>query len=92
MSLASPRRLHRAAQQRFCIRKREDPEGSETSHYDRGKRQRDDQRLTGPGQIFRVAMYHENHPDGSYEMCNWSSRSSRHGSFRGSWVIGELPG
>jgi len=30
----------------------------------------DDQRLTGPGQIFRVAMYHENHPDGGYEMCN----------------------
>ena len=30
----------------------------------------DDQRLTGAGQIFRVAMYHENHPDGSYEMCN----------------------
>jgi hypothetical protein len=34
------------------------------------ERQRDDQRLTGPGQIFRVAMYHENHPDGSNEMCN----------------------
>ena len=30
----------------------------------------DDQRLTGSGQIFRVAMYHENHPDGSYEMAN----------------------
>ena len=30
----------------------------------------DGQRLTGSGQIFRVAMYHENHPDGSYEMCN----------------------
>jgi hypothetical protein len=30
----------------------------------------DGQRMTGPGQIFRVAMYHENHPDGSYEMCN----------------------
>jgi hypothetical protein len=28
------------------------------------------QRLTGPGQIFRVVMYHENHPDGSYEMAN----------------------
>jgi hypothetical protein len=70
MSPASPRRPHRGAQQRCCIRKREDPEGSETSHYDRGKRQRDDQRLTGPGQIFRVAMYHENHPDGSNEMCN----------------------
>jgi len=31
---------------------------------------RDGQRLTGSGQIFRVAMYHENHPDGSYEMAN----------------------
>jgi polyketide cyclase/dehydrase/lipid transport protein len=30
----------------------------------------DGQRLTGSGQIFRVAMYHENHPDGSYEMVN----------------------
>jgi hypothetical protein len=30
----------------------------------------DGQRLTGPGQIFRVAMYHENHPDGSYQMAN----------------------
>ena len=26
---------------------------------------RDDQRLTGSGQIFRVAMYHENHLDNS---------------------------
>ena len=31
---------------------------------------RDGQRLTGSGQIFRVAMYHPNHPDGSYEMAN----------------------
>ena len=30
----------------------------------------DDQRLTGSGQIFRMAMYHPNHPDGSYEMAN----------------------
>jgi hypothetical protein len=30
----------------------------------------DGQRLTGSGQIFRVALYYENHPDGSYEMCN----------------------
>ena len=30
----------------------------------------DDQRLTGSGQIFRVAMYHPNHPAGSYEMAN----------------------
>ncbi len=30
----------------------------------------DDRRLTGSGQIFRMAMYHPNHPDGSYEMAN----------------------
>jgi hypothetical protein len=26
--------------------------------------------LTGEGQIFRMAMYHENHPDKDYEMAN----------------------
>ena len=31
---------------------------------------RDDQRLTGSGQIFRMAMYHPNHPDGGYEMAS----------------------
>ena len=36
----------------------------------RVRRSLDDQRLTGSGQIFRVAMYHENHPDGSYEIAN----------------------
>ena len=30
----------------------------------------DGQRLTGSGQIFRMTMYHENHPDGRYEMAN----------------------
>jgi uncharacterized protein YndB with AHSA1/START domain len=30
----------------------------------------DGQRITGAGQVFRVGMYHENHPDGSYEMAN----------------------
>jgi uncharacterized protein YndB with AHSA1/START domain len=30
----------------------------------------DDATLTAPGQIFRVAMYHPNHPDGNYEMSN----------------------
>jgi hypothetical protein len=30
----------------------------------------DGQRLTGSGQIFRMAMYHPNHPDGGYEMAN----------------------
>ncbi|CAA0109147.1 putative protein [Mycolicibacterium vanbaalenii] len=26
--------------------------------------------LTETGQIFRIAMYHDNHPDGDYEMAN----------------------
>lgn len=30
----------------------------------------DEKPLTGAGQIFRVAMYHENHPDGNYEIAN----------------------
>jgi len=30
----------------------------------------DGQRLTGSGRIFRVDMYHEKHPEGSYEMAN----------------------
>src|SRR5436190_19920857 len=100
MSPASPRRLHRGAQQHFCTRsvriQRDrrpatmteesvsatttigasaetvfavlaDP--SRHAAVDGTGRVRDsldDQRLTGAGQIFRVAMYHENHPDGSY--------------------------
>ncbi|HZA09629.1 polyketide cyclase [Mycobacterium sp.] len=30
----------------------------------------DGRRLTRVGQIFRMAMYHDNHPNGSYEMAN----------------------
>ena len=30
----------------------------------------DSQPLTAAGQIFRMAMYHENHPDGGYQMAN----------------------
>jgi hypothetical protein len=30
----------------------------------------DGQRLNGPGQVFRMAMYHANHPDKDYEMSN----------------------
>ena len=30
----------------------------------------DGQRLTEAGQIFGMAMYHDNHPNGSYEMAN----------------------
>lgn len=26
--------------------------------------------LTGAGQVFRMTMYHPNHPDGNYEMAN----------------------
>lgn len=31
---------------------------------------RDHDRLVAAGQIFRMAMYHPNHPDGNYEMSN----------------------
>jgi Polyketide cyclase / dehydrase and lipid transport len=30
----------------------------------------DRQPLTAPGQVFRMAMYHPNHPNGEYEMAN----------------------
>jgi len=30
----------------------------------------DGERLTQTGQVFRMAMYHENHPDKDYEMAN----------------------
>ena len=30
----------------------------------------DGDRLTAAGQVFRMAMYHENHPDKDYEMAN----------------------
>ena len=30
----------------------------------------DRDRITAAGQVFRVGMFHENHPDGTYEMSN----------------------
>jgi uncharacterized protein YndB with AHSA1/START domain len=30
----------------------------------------DSQPLTAPGQVFRMTMYHPNHPDGTYQMAN----------------------
>jgi uncharacterized protein YndB with AHSA1/START domain len=30
----------------------------------------DGKHVTGTGQVFRMAMYHENHPDKDYEMAN----------------------
>ncbi len=30
----------------------------------------DGDRITAAGQVFRMAMYHENHPDGDYQMAN----------------------
>jgi uncharacterized protein YndB with AHSA1/START domain len=30
----------------------------------------DSEPLTAPGQIFRMSMYHANHPDGDYQMAN----------------------
>jgi hypothetical protein len=32
---------------------------------------RDSTPLTAAGQIFRMSMYHPNHPDGNYQMANW---------------------
>ena len=34
------------------------------------RRSLDGKRLTGTGQVFRMAMYHDNHPDKDYEMAN----------------------
>jgi hypothetical protein len=30
----------------------------------------DSQPLTAAGQVFRMGMYHPNHPDGNYQMAN----------------------
>lgn len=30
----------------------------------------DGERITGTGQVFRMAMFHQNHPDGDYEIAN----------------------
>ncbi len=30
----------------------------------------DGDRITAPGQVFRMAMYHPNHPDGDYRIAN----------------------
>jgi hypothetical protein len=30
----------------------------------------DGERITAAGQVFRMAMYHPNHPDGAYEIAN----------------------
>lgn len=38
------------------------------THWVRGAL--DEKPLTRAGQVFRVAMYHENHPDGNYEIAN----------------------
>lgn len=49
-----------------------------------------EQPLSASGQIFRMAMYHANHPDGNYEMAN------RVGAFDPphaiSWEPGQDPG
>ena len=31
----------------------------------------DSKPLTASGQVFRMAMYHPNHPDGNYQTANW---------------------
>src|ERR1700712_4643829 len=34
------------------------------------KRSLDGDRITAVGQVFRMAMYHEQHPDGDYQIAN----------------------
>ena len=59
----------------------------------------DRQPLVGPGQIFRMAMYHENHPDRDYQMVNelqvfdppraisWKPGYDTHGGLEfGGWI------
>jgi hypothetical protein len=45
----------------------------------------DSQPLTAAGQVFRMAMYHANHPDGNYQMANlsydWSAVPGQHTGF-----------
>lgn len=46
--------------------------------------------LTESGQIFRVAMYHDNHPDGHYEMANKVHAFDPNRAI--SWEPGQDPG
>ena len=50
----------------------------------------DADRLTAPGQIFRMAMYHEGHPDGRYETANRVRDLERPATI--SWETGYDPG
>jgi uncharacterized protein YndB with AHSA1/START domain len=34
----------------------------------------DSKPLTAPGQIFRMSMYHVNHPDGNYQWYFWADQ------------------
>jgi hypothetical protein len=40
--------------------------------------------LTAAGQVFRMAMYHPNHPDGIYQVANRVQKFDRRTSSRGS--------
>ena len=44
----------------------------------------DSKPLTAVGQVFRMPMYHPNHPDGNYEMANLVECSIRRTPFPGS--------
>lgn len=50
----------------------------------------DTQQLTEAGQVFRMAMYHPNHPDGNYEMANRVEVLDRPRAI--SWKPGQDPG
>jgi hypothetical protein len=58
----------------------------------------DSQLLTAAGRVFRMAMYHGNHPDGNYRMANrvQAARSAAIGSpdstpSRWPWAARRLP-
>src|SRR5688500_16808648 len=44
----------------------------------------DGDRITAAGQVFRMAMYHENHPDKDYRSPIWSRCSTSRGPSHGS--------
>ena len=44
----------------------------------------DGERITAAGQVFRMAMYHPNHPDGDYKMANLVEVFDEPGPSRGS--------
>ncbi len=44
--------------------------GTRAAPQARVRKPLDEEPITAPGQVFRMAMYHPNHPDGDYEIFN----------------------